>query len=290
MPSSKRRQRQRLAVLPSRIARSRVDVEACPVRAHVLSGRVQRAIVPQELQHPRCVGLRHLAVQRTLANALAQQLGNIAARVVVRLPLYDRLAAVGAVALQQRAARAVHLHLQLYAELATVAQHRLMRGRQAPCTRVLVLLRPKAAYLAGAIREVDGIAAAHRPVAAARTLPRLQHGAAVAQRRQLVGGHHPGDPRAQDDHLFPIPQPRGRCNHPLRSRGFKCRQAHRLHTHKGRARAAHLPHPRQKRAPAQAHLLVLFVCLKVRPVYRRPRAALLMRKAARLPLAFGPAA
>ena len=90
---------------------------------------VEVAIGAQEREHAFLVVGGKFLVERAGAHRLAEQFGDGAAHVVVRLAHLDRLAAIGGGVVEQRPAVGVDLDLHGDAELAAIAEHRLVCAR-----------------------------------------------------------------------------------------------------------------------------------------------------------------
>ena len=165
----------------------------------VFAGVVERAVGAEETEHAVAIGGGDVLVERAVANALGEQLADVAAGVVDDLALHHGLAAVGCVVLQEGGAAGVDLDLEFDAELAAIAEDGGVDGRQAGGADVLIVAGIEGAGLGGAIEEGDGVAAADGPVAAAGTGAGFEDGAVEAEGAHLIGGDQAGDAAAEDD-------------------------------------------------------------------------------------------
>ena len=137
-------------------------------------------------------------VQRAVGDAFCQKFGDMAAGVVYDLALDHGLAVVDGIVLQERGAAGVNLDLKRHAELAAVAEHVLVDGGQARWANILVIAGVEGAVLFGSVDELDSVAAADGPIAAAGTGAGLEDCAVEAAGLEFIGGDEAGDAATED--------------------------------------------------------------------------------------------
>src|SRR5262249_23140655 len=146
---------------------------------------------------------------------------------------------------------AIDLDLERHAELPAIAEHGLMVARQPRRAGVEVEIRIELADLSRAVAQLDGGAAADRPVAAADPVARLEHGAIVAGLAELVGGGESRDPSAEHDDLGAVA--RAALERQRLSDGLRRNEPHRLHGEIGGAIAADLRDAPQEISTCAGH-------------------------------------
>ena len=109
------------------------------VATAVFAGVVERAVDAEEAEHAVAVGGGDVLVERAVADAFGEEFGDVAAGVVDDLALDHGLAIVGGVVLQEGGAAGVDFNLELDAELAAVAEHVAMDGRETRGADVLIV-------------------------------------------------------------------------------------------------------------------------------------------------------
>jgi hypothetical protein len=147
-----------------------------------------------------------------------------------------------------RAVAVVDERFDRHAELAAVAERRLVMMGNAHRAGVVVEAFVERADLGRPLFLGDG-AAANRVRAATRPRTALEHLAVVAELRELVGDHQPGESGAQHDNAGAVPAAL-QIEAILRGRGQKTQTGHRIVGHR---HAACGGEPLEKRAPGQRH-------------------------------------
>src|SRR5882724_1360743 len=123
--------------------------------------------------------------------------------VVDDLPLLDRPAVEGFVALQESAPRGVHFHFHGDAQFLAVAEHGLMKRRNACRTGIEILPLVKKTLLDSAVGELYFCVPPNRPVAPSGPWARLEHSAIETGLAHFIGSDQPCDSRAQDRDFGP---------------------------------------------------------------------------------------
>ena len=161
---------------------------------------IQRAPVTQRLEQPLAILRADLLVQRILLGRLGEKLCDLALVVGLDLAIALRLAAEALLAVHVGVVVDLDERLERHIQLLAIAQDAAVMIRQAPRTRIDVLVFIELALLGVAAEFRVFIPATQRPVATPRARVVLEHLHLVAGGAQLVGCHHAGDARTQHEH------------------------------------------------------------------------------------------